>query len=139
MSCGTIEEMGTPSDIPPATLLAGKIRLIQRIGRGGMGDVWIARNESTQAEVAVKTLARSVRTSTHDERFRREARLAATIAHRNVVRIFDLVDEADGTLGLVMELLRGDTLERTLRDRGALPAVHAIAIAMPILSALHHV
>jgi serine/threonine protein kinase len=120
-------------------LLGGKIRLIQRIGRGGMGDVWMARNEATQAEVAVKTLQRSERTPIHDERFRREARLAATISHRNVVRIFDLVDEADGTLGLVMELLRGGTLEACMRERGPLSSMHAVAVAAPILSALNHV
>ncbi len=131
--------MGAPSEIPPDTMLGGKIRLIQRIGRGGMGDVWVARNEATQAEVAVKTLQKSERTTVHDERFRREARLAATISHRNVVRIFDLVDEQDGTLGLVMELLRGGTLEGCMRERGALSAIHAVAVAVPILSALHHV
>ncbi len=125
--------------MPPDTLLGGKIRLIQRIGRGGMGDVWVARNEATQAEVAVKTLQKSERTTVHDERFRREARLAATVSHRNVVRIFDLVDEADGTLGLVMELLRGGTLEGCMRDRGALSSIEAVAVAVPILSALHHV
>ncbi|HSO32141.1 MAG TPA: serine/threonine-protein kinase [Labilithrix sp.] len=131
--------MGTPSEIPPATLLAGKIRLIQRIGRGGMGDVWIARNEATQAEVAVKTLQRTERTPLHDERFRREARLAATVSHRNVVRIFDLVDEDDGTLGLVMELLRGGTLEECMRQRGPLSTTQAVAVACAILSALNHV
>lgn len=131
--------MGGKSDIPPDILLGGKIRLIQRIGRGGMGDVWIARNEATQAEVAVKTLQKSERTTVHDERFRREARLAATISHRNVVRIFDLIDEQDGTLGLVMELLRGGTLEGCMRDRGVLSSVHSVAVAVPILSALHHV
>jgi serine/threonine-protein kinase len=131
--------MGTPSEIPPARLLGGKIRLLQRIGRGGMGDVWMARNEATQAEVAVKTLQKSERSEMHDERFRREARLAATISHRNVVRIFDLVDEADGTLGLVMELLRGGTLEACMRERGPMGTMHSIAVAAPILSALHHV
>jgi eukaryotic-like serine/threonine-protein kinase len=131
--------VGAKSEIPPDTLLGGKIRLIQRIGRGGMGDVWIARNEATQAEVAVKTLQKSERTTVHDERFRREARLAATISHRNVVRIFDLIDEQDGTLGLVMELLRGGTLEGCMRDRGVLSSVHSVAVAVPILSALHHV
>ena len=131
--------MGAKSEIPPDTLLGGKIRLIQRIGRGGMGDVWIARNEATQAEVAVKTLQKSERTTVHDERFRREARLAATISHRNVVRIFDLIDEQDGTLGLVMELLRGGTLEGCMRDRGVLSSIHSVAVAVPILSALHHV
>ena len=131
--------MGTPSEIPPETLLGGKIRLLQRIGRGGMGDVWVARNEATQAEVAVKTLQRTERTPLHDERFRREARLAATVSHRTDVRVFDLVDEDDGTLGLVMELLRGGTLEQCMRERGPLSAVHALAVACAILSALHHV
>lgn len=131
--------MASPSEMPPSNLLGGKIRLLQRIGRGGMGDVWIARNEATQAEVAVKTLQRSERTETHDERFRREARLAATLSHRNVVRIFDLVDDEDGTLGLVMELLRGGTLEACIRERAPLSSMHAVAVATPILSALHHV
>ncbi len=131
--------MGTPSETPPETLLGGKIRLLQRIGRGGMGDVWVARNEATQAEVAVKTLQRNERTPLHDERFRREARLAATVSHRNVVRVFDLVDEDDGTLGLVMELLRGGTLEACMRERGPLSAMHALAVCCAILSALHHV
>ena len=131
--------MGTPSEIPPENLLGGKIRLLQRIGRGGMGDVWVARNEATQAELAVKTLQRAERTPLHDERFRREARLAATVSHRNVVRVFDLVDDEDGTLGLVMELLRGATLEECMRERGPLSAMHAIAVSGAILSALHHV
>ena len=129
----------TPSAIPPNSLLGGKIRLVRRIGRGGMGDVWVARNESTRAELAVKTLARVERTPAADERFRREARLAATISHRNVVRVFDLVDEADGTLGLVMELLRGSSLEDVLRERGRLGTREAVAVAVAILSALHHV
>jgi eukaryotic-like serine/threonine-protein kinase len=131
--------VGVRQDIPPDTLLGGKIRLIKRIGRGGMGDVWIARNEATHAELAVKTLHRSERTPVHDERFRREARLSATISHRNVVRVFDLVDEADGTIGLVMELLRGGTLEDCLRDRGPLSSIQTIAVALPVLAAMHHV
>lgn len=131
--------MGARADIPPDTLLGGKIRLIKRIGRGGMGDVWVARNEATQAELAVKTLQRSERTPIHDERFRREARLSATISHRNVVRVFDLVDESDGTLGLVMELLRGGTLEECMKERGQLTTLQALAVARPVLTAMHHV
>ncbi len=127
------------SEIPPDTLLGGKIRLIKRIGRGGMGDVWVARNEATQAELAVKTIHRAERSAEHDERFRREARLSATISHRNVVRVFDLVDEADGTLGLVMELLHGGTLEAAMGQRGPLCSLQALAVAVPVLSAMHHV
>lgn len=127
------------TELPPDTLLGGRIRLIKRIGRGGMGDVWVARNEATQAEVAVKTLQRAERSPVHDERFRREARLSATISHRNVVRVFDLVDEQDGTLGLVMELLRGQTLEQALKERGAFTTTQALAAALAVLSAMHHV
>jgi serine/threonine protein kinase len=127
------------TELPPDTLLGGKIRLIKRIGRGGMGDVWVARNEATMAELAVKTLQRTERSPIHDERFRREARLSATISHRNVVRVFDLVDESDGTLGLVMELLRGSTLEDAMKERGPLPGIQAVAVALTVLSAMHHV
>lgn len=104
-----------------------------------MGDVWVARNEATQAELAVKTLQRSERSPTHDERFRREARLSATISHRNVVRVFDLIDEEDGTLGLVMELLRGGTLQECMKERGVLTTAQALAVTLPILSAMDHV
>lgn len=128
----------TQTEIPSGTLLGGKIRLVSRIGRGGMGDVWKARNEATRAELAVKTLHRAQRSASHDERFRREARLSATIAHRNVVRVFDLVDEADGTLGLVMELLRGGTLEATMKERGPYTAIQAVAVALPVLAALDY-
>ena len=131
--------MAKAPSYPPGALLAGKLRLIRRIGRGGMGDVWMARNESTQADVAVKTLQRTERTAAHDERFRREARLAATVSHRNVVRIFDLVDAPDGMLGLVMELLHGGTLEKCLRERKALTTMQGVAVAVAILSALDHV
>lgn len=131
--------MASPSELPGERLLAGKIRLLSRIGSGGMGDVWIARNEATHAEVAVKMLQRSERTEANDERFRREARLAATMTHRNVVRIFDLVDDEDGTLGLVMELLRGGTLEACMREHCPMSTVHVIAVAAPILLALNYV
>ena len=104
-----------------------------------MGDVWVARNEATQAELAVKTLQRAERSSVHDERFRREARLSATITHRNVVRVFDLVDEVDGTLGLVMELLHGSTLEESMRERGPFTGPQAVTVAISVLSAMHHV
>ncbi|AKU96525.1 serine/threonine protein kinase [Labilithrix luteola] len=119
--------------------LGGKLRLVRRIGSGGMGEVWVAQNEKTQADVAVKMLKRAERSTDQEERFRREARLSATISHRHVVRIFDLVDEDDGTLGLVMEFLRGGTLEASMTENGPLSGPQAIAVALPVLSALHHI
>jgi serine/threonine-protein kinase len=103
-----------------------------------MGEVWIARNQSTGADVAVKMRGANVVTEEAALRFRHEARLGAMLSHRSIVRIFDLVEEADGTLLLVMELLRGETLERYLKAHGPLQTKEAIAIALPVLSALAH-
>jgi len=126
--------MGSPESLR----VLGDLTLTERIGRGGMGEVWLGRRESG-VEVAVKTLARSAKSVLQEDRFRREARLAATISHPNVVDVLELVEEPDGAMGLVMELLRGETLQASLLDRGRLPALQAVAVAVPILRALHHV
>jgi serine/threonine protein kinase len=103
-----------------------------------MGEVWVARNEATGADVAVKLCRANVVSEESALRFRQEARLGAMLSHRSVVRIFDLVEEPDGTLLLVMELLRGETLERYLKAHAPLSTREAIAIALPVLSALAH-
>jgi serine/threonine-protein kinase len=117
--------------------VGGKYRLARRIAVGGMGEVWRARNETTGAEVAVKVSRRSD-TDDRDVRFRTEAKLGSMVSHRNVVRIFDLVEDADGSLVLVMELLRGESLAQHLKTRGRLDTREALAIALPILSGLGH-
>jgi len=118
--------------------VGGKYRLLRRIGAGGMGEVWAAENRDTGAEIAVKMARGPEDREDSAARFRREARLAATLGHRGVVRIFDLVDDPGGELVLVMELLRGETLERYMQRRGPLPIREAIAIALPVLAALAH-
>jgi serine/threonine protein kinase len=130
--------MPPPSALEPGATVGGKYRLLRRIGVGGMGEVWAARNCTTDAEVAVKLGLGSAAREDAAQRFRHEARLGAMLAHRSIVRIFDLVEESDRPLVLVMELLKGETLERHLRRRGPLPAPEAIAIVVPILSALAH-
>ncbi|NOU33576.1 MAG: serine/threonine protein kinase [Polyangiaceae bacterium] len=117
--------------------LAGKFRLQAPIGSGGMGVVWVARNETTHSDVAIKVLERGYRKDA-GERFRQEARIGAMLAHRNVVRIFDLVEERDGALVLVMERLRGQTLADVLTARGPLSARCAVALAVGVLDALTH-
>jgi serine/threonine protein kinase len=121
---------------PGSRLAGGKYRLVRRLASGGMADVWIARNEATAADVAVKLCA-SDRPDTR-ERMRREARLGAMLAHRNIVRVYDLVEEPDGTLALLMELLHGDTFGHYLKARGLLGTDEALAVLLPVLSALHY-
>ena len=104
-----------------STLIQGRYRLLERIGRGGMGEVWRARDESLGRRVAVKCLKPLGTQHDHSfthvlrERFRREARVAAALQHRGVTVVHDFGDH-DGVLFLVMELLDGRTLCQLLDD-----------------------
>jgi serine/threonine protein kinase len=117
-------------------VVGGKIEIFERIASGGMADVFRGRNVVTGADVAVKLLPPSAEEIAR-ERFRFEARVASKLVHRGIVRVFDLLEDADGTLALVMELLVGETVEQRLA-RGRIDAVEAVAIALPILGALEH-
>ncbi|MBT2396777.1 serine/threonine-protein kinase [Streptomyces sp. ISL-100] len=107
-------------------LIQGRYRLLDLIGRGGMGEVWRAHDESLGRKVAVKCL-KPVGPQ-HDqsftrvlrERFRREARVAAALQHRGVTVVHDF-GEHDGVLYLVMELLDGRNLSQLLEDNKAHP------------------
>ncbi|MCX5401382.1 serine/threonine-protein kinase [Streptomyces sp. NBC_00102] len=124
-------------------LIQGRYQLLDLIGRGGMGEVWRARDESLGRQVAVKCLKPSGpphdRTFTRvlRERFRREARVAAALQHRGVTVVHDF-GEHEGVLYLVMELLEGRNLGQLLEDndRRALPVDDVIDIAEQMADAL---
>ncbi|MER6030064.1 serine/threonine-protein kinase [Streptomyces sp. NPDC001851] len=124
-------------------LVQGRYRLLDLIGRGGMGEVWRARDESLGRQVAVKclkplgpypdpSLTRALR-----ERFRREARVAAALSHRGVTVVHDF-GEFDGVPYLVMELLEGRDLSRLLEDNKGhpLPVDDVTDIAVQVAAAL---
>ncbi|MFI9048687.1 tetratricopeptide repeat protein [Streptomyces sp. NPDC053427] len=124
-------------------LIQGRYRLLDIIGRGGMGEVWRARDESLGRQVAVKCL--KPMGPRHEpgfltvlrERFRREARAAAGLQHRGITVVHDFGEDA-GTLFLVMELLTGRNLSQLLDDnrRQPLPVQDVIDIAEQIAAAL---
>jgi serine/threonine-protein kinase len=122
--------------------IAGKYRLVRPAGFGGMGAVWVAVNETTGAEVAVKVLLADTAGSEEGRaRFRREAHAAARLSHRGIIRVFDLVelhDEYEGTLVIVMELLRGETLGELFNRKPKLTVAETIELVVPLLSALAH-
>ena len=119
------------------TIVGGKYRLLRQLGVGGMGAVWVARNEATGAEVALKVLLGPDGAAELVTRMRREAHATARLSHRGIVRIFDLID-IGAQVGIVMELLHGKTLADHLRERGKIPVDEAVSIALAILSALDH-
>ncbi|MDX6312111.1 MAG: eukaryotic-like serine/threonine-protein kinase, partial [Streptomyces sp.] len=124
-------------------LIQGRYRLQELIGRGGMGEVWRAVDESLGRKVAVKCL-KPVSTSADagfarvlQERFRREARVAAALQHRGVTVVHDF-GEHDGVLYIVMELLDGRNLLQVLQDTQGdpLPVPDVMDIAEQVAAAL---
>ncbi|MEU7554235.1 serine/threonine-protein kinase [Streptomyces sp. NPDC044571] len=127
-------------------LIQGRYRSLDLIGRGGMGEVWRARDESLGRQVAVKCLKPlgseqdNHFTQVLRERFRREARVAASLQHRGVTVVHDFGDDsaAGGPLYLVMELLDGRNLSQLLEDNEArpLPVDVVVDIAEQLAAAL---
>src|SRR4051812_46920611 len=104
-----------------AGLVIGKYVLLERLGKGGMGEVFRARDTFMDRPVALKRMKDDVREQPGAaERFLREVRAAAKLEHANVVRVYDAGD-VNGALFLVMELLKGVDLHKYLQKQGTLP------------------
>jgi serine/threonine protein kinase len=122
-------------------LVAGRYRLLERIGRGGMGTVWRAEDELLGRQVAVKNLhlpqphMQDDELATLFERTRREARAAARISHPNVIVVHDVVDD-DGLPSIVMEYVPSVTLGERLKQHGALPVHEVARIGRGMIAAL---
>ncbi|GAA2663049.1 hypothetical protein GCM10010307_82710 [Streptomyces vastus] len=116
-------------------MIDGRFELIDRLGSGGMGTVWRARDSVLHREVALKAVRADAATSDAlRERVLREARALARLSHPNVVTIHHIVDE-DPHPWLVMELVRGVSLQQRLDDGPLLPA-EAARIGRQVLAAL---
>jgi serine/threonine protein kinase len=125
----------------PGTQL-GAFEILSKLGEGGMGTVYRARDTRLNRDVAIKVLPADV---AHDDerlaRFRREAQVLASLNHQHIAQIHGIEETASdvpgraGTLALVMELVDGDGLDVRLKN-GALPVPEAIAIARQLANAL---
>src|SRR4051812_12001795 len=120
-----------------AGTVLGRYRLLERVGEGGMGEVWKAHDDNLDRDVAIKMLLRGTLSNpTSRERFRREALVLSRLSHPGVATIFDF-DSRDGCEFLVMEYVAGGTLESRIGD-GPLPIDSVTRIGGAIADALEH-
>ena len=120
--------------LQPGTTL-GPYQVIAKIGEGGMGEVWQARDTKLDRDVALKVLPEAF-TSDPDRlaRFEREAKVLASLNHPNIGSIYGL-EEAEGVRALVLELVEGPTLADRIKQ-GPIPLDEALPIAKQIVDAL---
>ncbi|MBX3205547.1 MAG: protein kinase [Labilithrix sp.] len=112
----------------------GRFQITRLIGQGGMGEVYAAKDEDLDREVAVKVLGRALDVEPHRRRFLREARLAARLNHPNIASIHE-VGDSDGRRYIVMELLEGRTLRALMNER-RLSVDESLSIARDVARAL---
>jgi hypothetical protein len=118
-------------------LLAGRYRLGESLGRGGMGQVLLARDETLQRDVAIKEIDQPLGTdgAAAARRTLREARAAARIGHPNVVQVYDVLQLDDRTW-IVMEYVPSRSLREEIAEQGALDPYRVARVALDLLGAL---
>ncbi len=132
-------EAGISKDMPDAsTLLADRYRLGELLGRGGMGQVWLAHDATLEREVAVKQIDLPEELAEGDAAVRRtlrEARAAARLSHPNVVQVYDVLSLDDRTV-IVMEYVPSRSLRQVIAEDGPLDAYRVARIGLDLLAAL---
>jgi serine/threonine protein kinase len=131
--------------VEAGTIVGGKYALLRPLGRGSMGEVWLAQHQTLGEEVAIKLLAPSFPGDEYEDRasatarFRFEAQIAARLSRktRHIVRVTDYGDE-DGVAYLVMELLVGRTLETFFMQYGSMTMEAASGLVRQVARALEH-
>jgi serine/threonine protein kinase len=135
------DETNTKTTLPGGKLLAARYFLERRLGRGAMGQVYLARDQNLQTRrVAVKTVRPDILSDEDLQegeaiaRFEREARSAASVRHPNVVDVTDFGKSPDGVFFLVMEYVEGETLYDLLRREGTINPQRAVNIMRQVVA-----
>jgi tetratricopeptide (TPR) repeat protein/tRNA A-37 threonylcarbamoyl transferase component Bud32 len=136
--------MAEPTDLnkPVFKELAGRIgryEILRLLGKGAMGQVYVAHDTVLDRDVALKVMAAQIADDPElKTRFEREARAAARMKHRNVVTVFDLGALADGSPYIAMEYLEGDDLQRAVRQTPPMTLERKVAVIVQVLAGLAH-
>jgi serine/threonine-protein kinase len=135
------EGNNTKHTLPGGTLLSERYLLEKRLGRGAMGQVYLARDQNlVTRRVAVKTVRPDILSDEDMQegeaiaRFEREARTAASIRHPNVVDVTDFGKTKEGVFYLVMEYVQGETMYHLLRREGTLSVQRTLALLRQVVA-----
>src|SRR4029079_11474803 len=135
------DQVNTKNTLPGPRLLASRYLLEKRLGRGAMGQVYLARDQNlVTRQVAVKTVRPDILSDEDLQdgeaiaRFEREARSPASIRHQNVVGVTDFGQTSDGVFFLVMEYVEGETLYQLLRREGTVSPQRAASIMRQVVA-----
>lgn len=126
--------LGDDSQPDEVVTRIGRYSVERKLGQGGMGVVYAARDERLERTVALKTMSSLAGDETARSRFWREARAAASLNHPNICQIHE-IGEADGRLFIAMELLDGESLADRLRS-GPMSVSQAVPVGLGVLAAL---
>jgi len=147
VACGSALAGTEPSSHPPpddagasgfiGRQVAGRYRILAKLGEGGMGAVYRAEQLSLKRTVALKVLKSELSAEPGlVRRFNAEAELAAKLNHPNTVTLYDFGQDADGSLFIAMEFLEGRSLRELLMKEGPLPPARALAISEQVCASL---
>jgi eukaryotic-like serine/threonine-protein kinase len=130
--------MDAGQELGPQRLVAGRYRIHRLIGRGGMGSVWHATDETLDREIAIKCVQLDKQPGADRaltrQRTLREARIAAKLLHPNIVTMFDVIERDDPLL--ILEFVPSDSLASIITERRVLPPTDVAAIGAQIAAAL---
>jgi serine/threonine protein kinase len=135
------DQANTKQSLPGGRLINGRYRLERRLGRGAMGQVYLAQDEKlVTRRVAVKVFRPDIFSddSQQGARFEREVEVAAALQHPNIVETIDVGKSSDGFLFMVMEYVEGENLSQLLRREGTLALPRTAGILRQVVAALEN-
>ena len=127
------DELIAPLQLAPGAILGGRYRIVSRLGRGGMGEVYRADDLKLGQPIALKFLAKP--DPARERELYDEVRIGRQISHPNLCRLYDIA-EAEGRIFITMELVDGEDLASLLRRIGRLPADKAVSVARDLCAGL---
>ncbi len=131
-------ELTKPVDPMIGKTVHGGLKILRKLGQGGMGAVYLAEREGLGQKVALKFLNANLLTNSDvARRFINEAKTYARISHPNAVTLHDFQQDEDGALYIAMEYIEGTDLTRYIAERKRVPPAEAIEIALQVADVLH--